>query len=64
MKWKRHRPEQIIRKHRGADRMLSEGKDIAAPMFRPCGVGSLSAVLIAFTCLTAVRLTTRHRYGT
>ena len=30
MKRKRHSPEQIIRKLRDADRMLSEGKDIAA----------------------------------
>ena len=30
MKRKRHNPEQIIRKLREADRMLSEGKDIAA----------------------------------
>jgi putative transposase len=30
MKRKRHSPEQIIRKLREADRMLSEGKDIAA----------------------------------
>ena len=30
MKRKRHRPEQIIRKLRDADRMLSEGKEIAA----------------------------------
>lgn len=30
MKRKRHSPEQIIRKFRDADRMLSEGKDIAA----------------------------------
>jgi len=30
MKRKRHNPEQIIRKLRDADRMLSEGKDIAA----------------------------------
>ena len=29
MKRKRHRPEQIIRKLREADRMLSEGKTIA-----------------------------------
>jgi len=29
MKRKRHKPEQIIRKLREADRMLSEGKDIA-----------------------------------
>ena len=29
MKRKRHTPEQIIRKLRDADRMLSEGKDIA-----------------------------------
>ena len=29
MKRKRHNPEQIIRKLRDADRMLSEGKDIA-----------------------------------
>ena len=29
MKRKRHSPEQIIRKLRDADRMLSEGKDIA-----------------------------------
>lgn len=30
MKRKRHSPEQIIRKLRDADRMLSEGKDVAA----------------------------------
>ena len=30
MKRKRHSPEQVIRKLREADRMLSEGKDIAA----------------------------------
>ena len=30
MKRKRHNPEQVIRKLREADRMLSEGKDIAA----------------------------------
>jgi transposase-like protein len=30
MKRKRHSPEQIIRKLRDADRLLSEGKDIAA----------------------------------
>ena len=30
MKRKRHSPEQVIRKLRNADRMLSEGKDIAA----------------------------------
>ena len=30
MKRKRHSPEQIIHKLRDADRMLSEGKDIAA----------------------------------
>ena len=30
MKRKRHSPEQIIRKLRDADRMLSEGKEIAA----------------------------------
>ena len=30
MKRRRHSPEQIIRKLRDADRMLSEGKDIAA----------------------------------
>ena len=30
MKRKRHSPEQIIRKLRDADRMMSEGKDIAA----------------------------------
>ncbi len=30
MKRKRHSPEQVIRKLRDADRMLSEGKDIAA----------------------------------
>ena len=30
MKRKRHSPEQIIRKLRDADRILSEGKDIAA----------------------------------
>jgi len=30
MKRKRHSPEQIIRKLREADRMLSEGKEIAA----------------------------------
>jgi len=30
MKRKRHNPEQIIRKLREADRMLSEGKDIGA----------------------------------
>ena len=30
MKRKRHAPEQIIRKLRAADQMLSEGKDIAA----------------------------------
>lgn len=30
MKRKRHSPEQIIRKLRDGDRMLSEGKDIAA----------------------------------
>ena len=30
MRRKRHSPEQIIRKLRDADRMLSEGKDIAA----------------------------------
>ncbi len=29
MKRKRHSPEQIIRKLRDADRMLSEGKDVA-----------------------------------
>ncbi len=29
MKRKRHNPEQIIRKLRDADRLLSEGKDIA-----------------------------------
>ena len=29
MKRKRHKPEQIIRKLREADRMLSEGRDIA-----------------------------------
>ena len=29
MKRKRHSPEQVIRKLREADRMLSEGKDIA-----------------------------------
>ena len=29
MKRKRHSPEQIIRKLRDADRLLSEGKDIA-----------------------------------
>ena len=29
MKRKRHNPEQIIRKLRDADRMLSEGRDIA-----------------------------------
>ncbi len=29
MKRKRHSPEQIIRKLREADRLLSEGKDIA-----------------------------------
>ena len=29
MKRKRHNPEQIIRKLREADRLLSEGKDIA-----------------------------------
>ena len=29
MKRKRHSPEQVIRKLRDADRMLSEGKDIA-----------------------------------
>lgn len=30
MKRKRHSPEQVIRKLREADRMLSEGKEIAA----------------------------------
>ena len=30
MKRKRHSPEQVIRKLREADQMLSEGKDIAA----------------------------------
>ena len=30
MQRKRHRPEQVIRKLRDTDRMLSEGKDIAA----------------------------------
>ena len=30
MKRKRHGPEQVIRKLREADRMLSEGRDIAA----------------------------------
>lgn len=30
MKRKRHSPEQIIRKLRDADRMLSDGRDIAA----------------------------------
>ena len=30
MKRKRHSPEQIIRKLRDSDRMLSEGKDIGA----------------------------------
>lgn len=30
MKRKRHGPEQVIRKLRDADRMLSEGKEIAA----------------------------------
>jgi len=30
MKRKLHNPEQIIRKHRDADRMLSKGKEIAA----------------------------------
>lgn len=30
MKRKRHSPEQIIRKLRDADRMLSEGKDVGA----------------------------------
>ena len=30
MKRKRHGPEQVIRKLREADRMLSEGKEIAA----------------------------------
>ena len=30
MKRKRHSPEQVIRKLREADRILSEGKDIAA----------------------------------
>ncbi len=30
MKRKRHGPEQVIRKLREADRMLSEGQDIAA----------------------------------
>ena len=30
MKRKRHSPEQVIRKLRDADRMLSEGKEIAA----------------------------------
>jgi len=30
MKRKRHSPEQIIRKLRDADRMLSEGRDIGA----------------------------------
>ncbi len=30
MKRKRHSPEQIIRKLRDADRMLSEGKDIGS----------------------------------
>ncbi len=30
MKRKRHSPEQVIRKLRDADRMLSEGKDMAA----------------------------------
>ena len=29
MKRERHSPEQVIRKLRDADRMLSEGKDIA-----------------------------------
>lgn len=30
MKRKRHNPEQVVRKLREADRLLSEGKDIAA----------------------------------
>lgn len=30
MKRKRHSPEQVVRKLREADRLLSEGKDIAA----------------------------------
>jgi transposase-like protein len=28
--WKRHSPEQIVRKLRGADAMLNAGKDLAA----------------------------------
>jgi putative transposase len=29
-RWKRHRPEQVVRKLRDADAMLNSGKDLAA----------------------------------